>query len=429
MRLTPRPLDLTAAVAAVMDDHLRTRDPAPVAVGLSGGGDSVALLLAAGAWAGAHGRPLLVLTVDHRLQSAGRDWTLACAARAQALGHGFRALAWSGDKPAHGLPAAARAARHRLLAQAAREAGAKVILLGHTADDVAEAGLMRQAGSTAPAPRVWGPSPVWPDGRGLFLLRPLLGLRRAQIRAWLTARGETWIEDPANADMTYARPRARAALARETDRSDPDLPPVAAPLPPVAHLARAARCDDAGVLTLERALLRDASADAARAFVSAACLCAAGTDRPPRGDRLDRLTNALRRDEAVTATLAGTRIEADAAAVRFLREPGELTRRGLPALPLVPGEPAVWDGRFEICATAPGLIVEPLAGRLAGLDRPARRALTAYRAKARPGLPGVWREGTLVGSPGLEAQPDLRITPLALARLHAACGLVRREPD
>ncbi|KAI6244391.1 ATP-dependent metallopeptidase FtsH/Yme1/Tma family protein [Aphelenchoides fujianensis] len=104
-----------------------------------------------------------------------------------------RALAWTGAKPLTGLPAAARRARHALLATAAREAGARVLLLGHTASDLAESAAMRAEGSTAPDPREWSPSPVWPEGRDVFLLRPMLGLTRTEIRAALTADGETLI--------------------------------------------------------------------------------------------------------------------------------------------------------------------------------------------------------------------------------------------
>ena len=73
--------------------------------------------------------------------------------------------------------------------------------MGHTASDLAEAAAMRAEGSTTPSPREWAPSPAWPEGRGVFLLRPMLHLARGEIRAWLAARGQTWIEDPANADL------------------------------------------------------------------------------------------------------------------------------------------------------------------------------------------------------------------------------------
>ncbi|MDO9249546.1 MAG: ATP-binding protein, partial [Phenylobacterium sp.] len=124
---------LTAAVHEVLDRRLLSASPAPIAVALSGGGDSLALTLMVADWAKVRGRSLLVLTVDHGLRAESAAWTRSCAATADRLGADFQALAWEGDKPATGLPAAARSARHRLIADAARAAGAKVVLMGHTA--------------------------------------------------------------------------------------------------------------------------------------------------------------------------------------------------------------------------------------------------------------------------------------------------------
>jgi tRNA(Ile)-lysidine synthase len=402
--------DLDRIAGEVLDQRLRRDSSRPLAVALSGGGDSVALLLTAAAWARAARRPLLALTVDHGLSLQSRAWTEACAARAAGLGAAFRALAWTGEKPHTGLPAAARAARHTLLADAARGAGARVILMGHTADDVLEARSMRTAGATTPAPRVWGPSPAWPQGRGVFLLRPLLGLRRGEIRDWLSACGETWIEDPANADLRFARARARRAGVED---AAPDL---AKPQPnPLAALCE---MDDAGVLRVARDALRLTPRAEAQAFVAAACLCAAGSARPPSAARAQGLLARLNGHAEVAATLAGARIEADAEAVLFMREPGEAARRGLRPLRLRAGETAVWDGRFEIAADD-DLEVRRLAGFIAHLASGPRAALRPIPAKARPTLPVVVRAGEVRL---LDAQP------LALERLHAACGLVQREP-
>ena len=207
------------AVAAALDRRLRPAAAAPLAVGFSGGGDSLALLILTLDWARAHGRAVVALTVDHQLNPASAAWTAQAVAKARALGAQARALAWTGPKPGSGLSAAARAARHALLADAAREAGARVLLLGHTADDLAEAALMRAGGSTVPDPRDWSPSPAWPQGRGLFVLRPLLAARRGALRDWLAARGETWLDDPANDDPKSARARARARLSSPGKRS------------------------------------------------------------------------------------------------------------------------------------------------------------------------------------------------------------------
>lgn len=384
--------DLEQAVGTVLDRRLLTGCERPVAVALSGGGDSVALLLTAAEWAKRAGRGLVVLTVDHRLRPQSAEWTQACAATAGRLALPFRALAWDGAKPVTGLPAAARAARHRLLADAARGAGARVILMGHTADDRLEARLMREAGSTTPDPREWAPSPAWPEGRGVFLLRPLLDVRRADIRAWLDARGERWIEDPANADVAYARPRARQALARGAE------PSVGAQARSARDLCLASRPRSDGGFEVGRASLLAADASALKRFLSAACLCAAGTQRPPRSDSLARLAARIEAGAPFAASLAGARVEVEAIQVRFLREPGEAARGGLAPLRLQAGETAVWDGRFDVSVSRAATI-------------------QATPRTARP---------MAIGDDGEPA--PLEASAITWDRLLAACGAIEREP-
>ena len=392
--------DIESGVFRRLDQYLRTDTDRPVAVALSGGGDSLALALMACDWTRAHGRPLLILTVDHQLRPQSQDWTQACAATAQRLGADFRALIWAGPKPTTGLPAAARQARHGLLADAARDAGAQVILMGHTGSDLAESTLMRATGSSTPDPRVWSPSPVWPQGREVFLLRPMLELDRGSIRAWLAARGETWIEDPANADLAYARVRARLA--------DP-APGGGIPEPvDVTDLIASTTQDGAGVLTLPRAAFREALPDARSRYLSAACLSAAGTRRPPRPDRVERLALRLCDQDRLVATLAGARVEADDQAIHLLREIGELARSGPARL-----EDRVWDGRFEIDPPDLKADLRPLMGLSRHLD-------VHLSSRGRTGLPVV-----------LEPDGQVRLAearPLALSRLKAACGGVPSEP-
>jgi tRNA(Ile)-lysidine synthase len=412
--------DVSAAVAAVLDRRLSATSARPLAVALSGGGDSVALLLAARDWAAARGRPLTALTVDHRLQPQSRVWTEACAELARSLGLGFRALVWEDAKPERGLPAAARQARHRLLAQAARDCGARVVLMGHTADDVAEARAMREAGATTPEPREWSPSPAWPDGRGLFLARPLLGLRRAALRPWLRARGARWIEDPANADLRYARARARSELDA--------LGEIALVEPAALGLAGLCRFEPWGGVAAPREALRAAAPKDAERWLGLACVCAGGASRLPSATSRERLTARVRADGPVTATLAGARIEADASWARVVREAGEARRDGLRPQPLAAGEAVVWDGRFELTALDDGLEARLLRGLARRLAPDQQRALAALPAAARPGLPTIIDSAGQVSSPLLGDSP-VRLVPLVEARLRAAAGLVAREPD
>ena len=97
---------------AALDARLSPDADRPVALALSGGGDSMALLHMAADWCARRGRRLLALTVDHRLNSGSAAWTAFAGEAARAMGAEWRALTWDGPKPAAGLPAAARAARH-----------------------------------------------------------------------------------------------------------------------------------------------------------------------------------------------------------------------------------------------------------------------------------------------------------------------------
>ncbi|MRL68357.1 PP-loop family protein [Brevundimonas sp. SPF441] len=342
---------------------------------MSGGGDSIALLRLTTDWARTRGRSVLALTVDHRLNADSGRWTDFAAGAARDAGADWRGLSWGGDKPATGLTAAARAARHGLIADAAREAGASVVLFAHTADDIAEADLMRSEGSTLGRVREWSPSPAWPEGRGLMLLRPLLGERRTGLRDWLAAQGADWIEDPANADPGFGRSRARQALAGAAPRSIDQAPSKTGARPTMDGEAMARVDRDVGARAL-----------------AAALVCVGGGSTPPRGARLEALTARLKAGEDFAATLCGARIEAVGATARLMREAGELRRRDISPLALTPGVETVWDGRFVFCADRPGWSAIPALGRLASLSDADRAGINRLPAATRGAWPVLIRD-------------------------------------
>ena len=385
----------------------------------------MALLHLAGAWAARRGRRLVALTVDHGLNPASVEWTAAAGKAARDVGADWRALSWIGDKPNAGLPAAARAARHRLLANAAREAGATVILFAHTANDVAEGDLMRAQGTpTLGHLREWSPSPVWPEGRGLFILRPLLKVRRTPLRIHLSERGVPWLEDPTNDDIHYARPRARAALAADEVPGALTAQQLydGSVLP---ELGEATIASADGRLCIRRALIEDADRLSVRRYLAMAAICASGRPAPPRGPSLDRLQARVSVEGRFITTLAGARIVVDEDQIAFMREAGDGHRAGLAPLHLKAGEVAVWDGRFEIRASAPVAII-PLSGHAARLDKADRARLAATPADARPALPLLLTGGGVRLPRPFGAGPAVAQS-LAGDRLRAACDLVSRE--
>lgn len=179
----------------------------PVVVGVSGGGDSVALLLALHEVAPPGCLPLLTVAhAEHDLRERAADDVLFVAALASRLGLRFatRRLQVREHRDGGGVEARARRLRYGFLADVARESGARHVVVAHTADDQAETILHRALRGTGLA-GLAGMTPARELCDGIALLRPLLGIPREQIRGYLLAAGEAWREDETNDDTRYAR--------------------------------------------------------------------------------------------------------------------------------------------------------------------------------------------------------------------------------
>jgi tRNA(Ile)-lysidine synthase len=185
-----------------------------VLVAVSGGTDSVGLLRAMAALkTGGKGR-LCAAHLNHQLRAEADDderFVVDLCARLKVaceVGHadvdGLAASA--GD----GIEAAARAARYRFLEEAAGRLGARFVVTAHTADDQAETVLHRILRGTG-IRGLSGMGRVRPLGHAV-LIRPLLGIRRAELTAYLDALGQPVRHDQSNADRSFTRNRIRHEL-------------------------------------------------------------------------------------------------------------------------------------------------------------------------------------------------------------------------
>jgi len=251
-----------------------------IILAVSGGPDSTALMVLAARWRDAlkaKPRPkLIAITVDHGLRKESRREAAAVARLARKLKIAHRTVHWRGRKPATGLQEAARAARYRLLGEAARRAKAGHILTAHTLDDQAETVLLRMSrgsglaglgamakvrplpsGNRAPSPHPnsglpefgsnggrsrkhptsagegWGEGARAPhsdarhrnalcafspqargkeEGAEIYLVRPLLDIPKARLVATLRAAKIPYADDPTNRDPRFTRARLRAMM-------------------------------------------------------------------------------------------------------------------------------------------------------------------------------------------------------------------------
>lgn len=203
------PGEVEAAFAAAMA-AFGPFEPAPhLAVALSGGADSTAAALLLREWAGPRGGRVTALTVDHGLRDGSAAEAAAVGAWAMEAGLAHATLPWQGPKPRRAIQERARERRYALLEAWCAAAGVLHLVLGHHADDQDETVAMRAARRSG-IEGLAGMSTVV-ERRHLRLLRPLLGVRRAAIEAWLRDRGVAWIEDPSNRDPRFLRAHLRRA--------------------------------------------------------------------------------------------------------------------------------------------------------------------------------------------------------------------------
>ncbi|TCH97810.1 tRNA lysidine(34) synthetase TilS [Roseococcus sp. SYP-B2431] len=179
-----------------------------IAVGCSGGPDSLALTRLADGWARGRGGSVLALIVEHGLRAESAAEAAALAAGLAALGITARILPL-GLPSGPGLQERARRARRAALLAACREAGAPHLLLGHHAEDQAETVLFRALRGSGDAGLAgMAPLAVAPEA---LILRPLLAIPRARLAASLEGWPLRPVQDPSNADPRFARARLRAA--------------------------------------------------------------------------------------------------------------------------------------------------------------------------------------------------------------------------
>jgi tRNA(Ile)-lysidine synthase len=394
--------------------------PGPdLALAVSGGADSLALLLIAEDWARAlPGRRLFVLTVDHGFRPSSAAEAQAVAQLAWARGHEAAILSPPEALPRQGLEAAARAARYDLLSAWCHQRGVGQLATGHSADDQAETLLLRlQRGSGLDGLAAMAPLS---QRDGLALLRPLLTLRRAETRALAEAAGFAIVDDPMNDEVRFARVAVRRAIAAldldvgglvaTAARLARDKAAVAALVDDVT--ARAVAISPWGVGRIDRAALRPVPAPLAERALARAIRAVGGGEYPPRRDRLGRLA-ALMLDESPFpgATLGGCRFLPGATEIKILREARQLG----PDLHLGPGECGIWDRRFRVTAGP-----EPVTIAALGAWNPP--GLPPLPLAERRVLPAVFRHAALVAVPALNFG-----TPLAAELRY--CGAKVLAPD
>ncbi len=409
--------------AVLFDDLMKacgTFEVAPViAVAVSGGADSMALCLLANQWARGKGGRIIALTVDHGLRADSAEEAGRVAGWLAARDIEHHILAWAGAKPKAGMQAAARMARYRLLADWCASRQILHLLVAHHLEDQAETFLLRLARGSgvqglACMKRIDRVAGHGRDDPGL--LRPLLATSKEDLKNYLKAEKQPWIEDPSNRNEQFERVKARHMLAsmplegmtsrrlaetadamlRAHDALEKQLCRAIATYVDVAEAGYADVAGDAFDNLPEETGLQ---------LLSRLITVIGGRVYAPRLAKLRNLYESVvgKRDEG--ATLGGCEIVRAGAHVRIIREVAAIDHQ----LPVLNDGPAFWDNRFKVdVVTGSGKYPRPLSVEKLG-DKGWKKVVekcTGARDISMPfkvkiGLPALFSGENLIAVPHL----------------------------
>lgn len=305
-------------------------------LGLSGGGDSMALALGCAQWMGVKQGQVHAVCIDHGLRDDAAIEAKQTIKWAHELGLTAEIVSLDLRRGQTRLQERAREGRHRALAKVAKAQGARIILLAHNLDDQNETLALRLAAQTgldglAGMAEV-SPSPFYSDDWPCLIGRPLLQVSRTTLRQDLIQGNQNWHEDPSNINQAFARIRARSRLSQLIGPGDEQKA-----LSRIADHAANLRQnkDQAARALLERAALKITATgirlsleplfDAPPFLIERAlgwlAIAMGGGSRAPDVAKLSRLVQASRQSDFKGATLGGA---------KFTRASGDLVVTSAP---------------------------------------------------------------------------------------------------
>jgi len=326
-----------------------------VGLAVSGGGDSLGLMLLVREWLDQRDEAprVHVYTLDHGLRRESASEAEFVRGSADVLGFPATVLQWKGPKPSSGIQAAARRQRYRLIGKAMSHHEVPVLMTAHHREDQAETVMMRLAHGSG----IEGLAGMtrWSRIEGVRVHRPLLDFPRDGLRDAVARTRMTPAEDPSNNDPAYERVRWRQIMpilddlgldsscigrfARRLERAEKALD---------AAAARAAldnlQLDGFGIVSIERAALSRLE-DEIRLRIIAQMVQLATGRPPPRLHQLETLTEVVTDPEFAGLSVAGCALRLHENRLVVFREAARIADT---RLEVAPGRTVIWDERFEI---------------------------------------------------------------------------------
>lgn len=335
-----------------------------IAIGLSGGSDSLALTLLLREYCKKFKINLIALTVNHKLREGSTAEAKKVSEISKTLGIAHKILDWNHGSIESNIQHQARTARIDLLTTYCKDNKINYLFTGHTKDDVAETFLMNMFRGSG----VYGLSsiPNLTKYNNITLARPLLSFKKGELKNYLTNQKIIWIEDPSNKKENFLRTKVRNLIrSQEMQNIIPEYDQLIDRLALNAkNLARARTelesvCDakikeivtlhEEGYITIQHDKFLKLNKELGFKILSS-CLITVSGNQPykPRLSSLESLYESLSTPKT-KKTLCGCEILMKKGNIFIYRELGKTPL----ALKQTSDKSWIWDTRFEISAKNP----------------------------------------------------------------------------
>jgi tRNA(Ile)-lysidine synthase len=323
--------------------------PLKIAVAVSGGADSIALLMMTSIFASAHNVEVTVVTVNHHLRKEAEEEIKYVRDLSNKLGHTCFILDWDPQDNFSNLQARARDGRYKLMTDLCKYLDILVLLTAHHQDDYIESFCLRKARKSSFFGLSSSNRHYTSD---ILLLRPLFNVHKIELIKYLEINGVLWFEDQSNYNDKYQRNLLRKALRHDGQEIQDDI---LTDLSEINQKASIHRTELISAIASVASIYRFGFAKISRKdfcllsqlikvqLINFILLMVSGKTKIPRGDSTKFLLSMIEKGQDFTVTLHNCCIKTIEGKLLVYRELG----RHLPA-DIKLARHAIWDNRFRV---------------------------------------------------------------------------------
>jgi tRNA(Ile)-lysidine synthase len=320
-----------------------------VALAVSGGSDSIALLYLATEWAKSRKIRLVVLSVNHNLRPESSKEIEFVRVVAAQFSHEFYELSWDNGGNKVAIQARARAARYKMMSEKCRELGINTILTAHHLDDMLETYLMRKNKKNGILGLSYSNSFFY---NNIHVFRPLSLFLKSELLNYLNSINVKWVEDESNSLDIYERNRIRMDIFNLAEEKKSELFVEMRAINEKAYelnknlisaIAESVSINNFGFAIIDLAKIKDKCLDIQIYVINYVLTIVGGKDYLPRFRSTVRIINKLETMQKIDNSLHGCILKQIKDKLFILRESSEIDSN-----PTKLNDYIFWDNRFII---------------------------------------------------------------------------------